>query len=257
MSGLSIRGIDIHVEGEGAETIVMIHGWPDTYRLWDSTVAALKSRFRCIRFTLPGFDPAKEARSYTFDELMAFLNEVIGSQKVILLLHDWGCFFGYQFYARHPEKVSRIVGVDIGDPRSTRRILTAREKLIMIAYQTWNALAWKFGGAIGTGMTRTLARLGRCPSDRSPMSFRMGYPYWMLWFGGRDSYKRHVRRFEPACPMLFVYGIHKPMRFHSKAWADELAAKPGNQVVEFATGHWVMSDDPEGFNQVVSTWLGR
>ena len=89
------------------------------------------------------------------------------------------------------------------------------------------------------------------------MSFRMGYPYWLLWFGGRDSYKRHVRRFEPSCPMLFVYGVRKPMRFHSKAWAEALAAKAGNQVVEFDTGHWVMSDAPQRFNQVVGDWLAR
>jgi len=163
MSGpLSIGGVDIHVEGDGAETIIMIHGWPDTYRLWDATVEALRNRYRCVRFTLPGFGLGKEQRAYTFDELMAFLAEVIDrtspGKKVILLLHDWGCFFGYQFYARHPDRVSRIVGVDIGDPRSTRRILTAREKFIMVAYQTWNALAWRIGGAIGTWMIRPMAR---------------------------------------------------------------------------------------------------
>jgi hypothetical protein len=25
-----VDGVDIFIEGEGAETIVMIHGWPDT-----------------------------------------------------------------------------------------------------------------------------------------------------------------------------------------------------------------------------------
>ena len=258
---ITVDGIDVHVEGGGDETIVMIHGWPDTHRLWDSTVAHFRERYKCVRFTLPGYDIAKPRRAYSIDEIADFMRRVIEQvspgRKVILLVHDWGCFFGYQFYARRPDKVSRIVGVDIGDPRSTRRILTGREKLIMVSYQTWNALAWKFGGRIGTWMTRALAKLGSCPSDRAPMSFGMGYPYWLLWFGGRDSYKHHVRRFEPACPMLFVYGVHKPMRFHSKAWADELAAKPGNRVVEFDTGHWVMSDQPQRFNEVVTAWLAR
>lgn len=258
-SPLSIQGIDIHVEGEGAETIVMVHGWPDTYRLWDATVATLKDRYRCVRFTLPGFDAGKDA--YTLDELLAFLGEVIErvspGKKVILLLHDWGCFFGYQFYARYPEKVSRIVGVDIGDPRATAKTMTGREKAIMLAYQTWNALAWRIGGSIGTWMIRTMARLGKCPSDRAPMSWRMGYPYWLLWFGGRESFRGNVRRFEPQCPMLFVYGVRKPLRFHSPQWAAELKQKPGNEVVEFDTGHWVMSDAPERFNRVVADWLGR
>ena len=170
-SPLSVRGTDIHVEGEGAESIVMVHGWPDTHRLWDATVEALKGRYRCIRFTLPGFDPRSDGRSYTLDELIAFLAEVIDrtspEKKVTLLLHDWGCFFGYQFYARHPDKVSRIVGVDIGDPRATAKTMTGREKAIMFAYQTWNALAWRIGGRIGTWMIRWMARVGSCPSDLS------------------------------------------------------------------------------------------
>ena len=54
-----VDGIELHVDGEGAETIVMVHGWPDTYRLWDAQVAFLRSRYQCVRFTLPGFDIAK------------------------------------------------------------------------------------------------------------------------------------------------------------------------------------------------------
>ena len=258
-SQLSVQGIDVHVEGDGAETIVMVHGWPDTYRLWDGTVEVLKDRYRCVRFTLPGFVSGKDA--YTLGELLAFLAEVVErvspGKKVILLLHDWGCFFGYQFYARNPDKVSRIVGVDIGDPRATAQTMTGREKAIMLAYQTWNALAWRIGGRIGTWMIRTMARWGSCPSDRAPMSWRMGYPYWLLWFGGRDTFRGQVRRFEPLCPMLFVYGVRKPLRFHSPQWAAELKQKQGNEVVEFDTGHWVMSDQPQRFNEVVAAWLGR
>ena len=36
MAMMDIDGIDVRVEGEGAETVVMIHGWPDTLRLWDA-----------------------------------------------------------------------------------------------------------------------------------------------------------------------------------------------------------------------------
>src|SRR6266542_3655911 len=140
----SIANVDVLVEGDGAETIVMIHGWPDTYRLWDSTVEALKSRYRCIRFTLPGFDAVKERRSYTLDELIGFLKELIErlspGQKVILMLHDWGCFY-------------------------------------VLAYQNWLALAWLIGGRIGDWMTRSLARFARCPTDPRYMSSCMGYPY--------------------------------------------------------------------------------
>jgi pimeloyl-ACP methyl ester carboxylesterase len=258
---ISVAGVDVHVEGEGTETIFMIHGWPDTYRLWDVQVQALKGRYRCVRFTLPGFDAAKARRAYTLDELIGFLKELIErlcpGQKVILMLHDWGCFFGYQFYMRNPEMVSRVIGVDIGDPSSLRRVLTLRESLLVFAYQNWLALAWLIGGRIGDRMTRSLARLARCPSDPAYMSSCMAYPYFMLWYGGRQSYRRHGRRFVPACPILFVYGRRKAIRFHAKKWADELLTQKGNEVVEFDTGHWVMSEQPERFNQVVSGWLSQ
>jgi len=262
MSNLvSVADVDVHIEGNGAETIFMVHGWPDTYRLWEAQVQALKSRYRCVRFTLPGFDAAKARRAYSLDELIGFLKKLIEqlcpSEKVILMLHDWGCVFGYQFYMRNPQMVSKIIGVDIGDPTSLRQSLTLREAMMAFAYQIWLALAWVMDGRIGDWMARSMARLARCPSDATYMSSCTAYPYFMLWFGGRQSYRHQAQRFLPACPILFVYGHRKPIRFHAKAWADELLTRKVNQVVEFDTGHWVMSEQPERFNQVISSWLSQ
>jgi pimeloyl-ACP methyl ester carboxylesterase len=260
-ASVSVADVDVHVEGQGAETIIMVHGWPDTYRLWDEQVQDLKGRYRCVRFTLPGFDVAKERRAYTLDELVGFLKtlieEVCPGRPVILMLHDWGCVFGYQFYMRNPQMVSKIIGVDVGDTSSLRRSLTRREAAMTLAYQVWLALSWVAGGRIGDWMTRSLARLARCPSDEAWMGSCMAYPYYILWFGGARSYRRHAQRFEPACPMLFVYGRRKAIRFHAKAWADALLTRKENQVVKFDTGHWVMSDQPERFNHVVSAWLAQ
>ena len=75
------------------------------------------------------------------------------------------------------------------------------------------------------------------------------------WFGGRQSYRRHRQPFMPSCPMLFIYGSDKPLMFHAKAWTDDLLRTKGNEVVELDTGHWVMSAQPERFNQVVNDWL--
>ena len=256
-----LAGVDIHIEGSGAETIVMVHGWPDTYRLWDVQVAFLKDRYRCVRFTLPGFDSTKARKAYSLDELTGFIKQVIEQlcpgQKAILLLHDWGCVFGYEFTMRNPQMVSKIIGVDIGDKSSLQKSITPREQMMVLAYQLWLAAAWVIGGRLGDRMTRYMARKIRCPSDPAPISSCMNYPYFTYWFGGRQSYRLQAQRFAPSCPMLFVYGRRKLFMFHAKAWADDLRNKPGNQVVEFDTGHWVMSQQPERFNEVVGTWLAR
>ena len=257
---VQVAGNDVHVEGpEGAETIVMVHGWPDTYRLWDKQVEFLKDRYRCIRFTLPGFEAPQERRLYTVAEVTAFIRQVIEQlspgRKVTLMVHDWGCVYGYEFYMRNPALVGRIIGVDIGEPREMRRELTARSKFYILGYQVWLAAAWKVGGGFGDWMTRKMARWVRARSEARFIASRMNYPYFTAWFGGAESFRRQTRRFKPACPMLFVYGERKPFLFHSKAWAEKLAQQPGCRVEGFATGHWVMLQQPDRFNQVALEWL--
>lgn len=253
---LQVAGTDIHVEGEGAEAIVMIHGWPDTYRLWDDQVAALKPHVRCIRFTLPGFDINQVRRAYSLDELVMFFRRVIETtcpgQKVTLMLHDWGCVFGYQFAMRHPELVSRIIGVDIGDSNSKQYLksLSALSKLAIFIYQIWLALAWRIGGRLGDWMMRAL----KCSSDPSCIASGMNYPYYIQWTGAHGSY-RNTLAVSPTCPMLFIYGTRKPFLFHSTAWAEALTARPGNRVVALAARHWVMRDRPAEFNAAVLDWL--
>lgn len=252
--------VDAVLEGAGGKAIVMVQGWPDTLRIWDAQVEALKTRYRCARFTLPGFDAPGPRRAYSIDEIVETIREVADAAapggKVTLLLHDWGCFYGYQFATRYPDRVERVIGVDIGDAgsRANRAELGARGIFLIVAYQLWLAVAWRIGRRLGDGMARWLARLMRVPADPAGIHARMGYPYAVVWFGVAGGAKG-LRSFEPACPMLFAYGEKKPVMFHSKAWAARLAARPGSAVMAFPTGHWVMLQRPREFNEAVLRWL--
>lgn len=238
----------------------MVHGWPDTYRLWDAQVEALKGSYRCVRFTLPGFDAAHEGRAYSLDEVVDTIRRVVeqtcAGRKATLLLHDWGCVFGYEFAMRHPQLVERVVGVDIGDAGSPshRAELSVRQKLGTMAYQVWLALAWRIGGRAGDAMARWLARTVGCPTNPASITWKMGYPYAVHWLGIAGGLGG-LREYDPRCPMLFLYGERKPFMFHSRAWLERVAARPGNRAVAFDTGHWIMVQDPARFNEAVLAWL--
>lgn len=255
-----VNGVDVLVEGEGAEAIVMLHGWPDTLRLWDDQVGFLKDRHRCVRFTLPGFDPTRPREAHSLDAIIETLKQVIETtcpgEPVTLLLHDWGCFFGYQFAMRHPGLVRRIIGVDIGDAGSGAHLreIGAKGRLMVFAYQFWLALAWKFGGSPGDWMTRTMARALRSPSEPSPIGANMCYPYYIRWFGAYGSY-RHARPLTLSWPMLYIFGGKKPFQFHSSAWLADLRTRKDCEAHEFPTGHWVMKARSAQFNQTVAAWL--
>ena len=143
-----VDGVDILVEGSSTDTIVMLHGWPDTWRLWDAQVQHLSSRWRCVRFTLPGFDVTLPRRALSMEQMVDFLRRVVQQaspdRPVVLMLHDWGCIFGWELAMRHPELVSRIVAVDVGDAVSAeyRRTLGARALAMTAGYQGWLALVY-------------------------------------------------------------------------------------------------------------------
>jgi pimeloyl-ACP methyl ester carboxylesterase len=255
-----IDGVDVYVQGSGMKAIVMVHGWPDTYRLWDEQVEHLKANYRCVRFTLPGFDCATPRRAHSLaalvDTLKRIVEQTCAGDQVTLLLHDWGCIFGYEFALRHPELVRRIIAVDVGDAGSTahRRVMTFKAKTMVFAYQAWLAIAWRIGGDIGDRMARAMARWLRCPSDPRFIGAKMCYPYYIEWTGAHGGYPRR-RVLELACPMLYIHGRRKPFQFQSAAWLEALRRRPGSLALEFDTGHWVMKSRPREFNEAVAAWL--
>lgn len=255
---IRIAGVDVLVEGSGRESVVFVHGWPDTRRLWDRQVEALRANYRCVRFTLPGFEAGDRHRAYALDEVIDVIGQVVehicGGGPVTLLLHDWGCFYGYQFARRYPQRVRRVIGVDVGDAGSRRHLRQTGllAKVLIVAYQLWLAAAWRLGGRLGDWMARAMAGIARAPGERATIVAQMGYPYYVQWIRGGF---RQARTFRPTTPMLFVYGQRKPFMFHSSAWAAELASLPGSRVEGFDTGHWVMVDRPVEFNRLVVEWL--
>src|SRR3954470_19193638 len=90
---LRIDGIDVHVEGRGSPGVLMIHGWPDTHRLWDGTVEALRGRHRCVRFTLPGYEIGTPRRAVSLAAMLELIEAIVDAvspkRPVALLLHDW------------------------------------------------------------------------------------------------------------------------------------------------------------------------
>ena len=241
----------------------MLHGWPDTCGLWDAQVSALSADFRCVRFTLPGYDLARGPRPMSLAQMTDLIGRVADAvsptRPLALLLHDWGCVFGYAYALTHPSRVRCLIGVDIGDAgsRAHARSLTVADKLMVAAYQLWLAAAWRIGGRVGDAMSRQLARAAGAPAPRHTIGHAMNYPYYLAWTGRYAEVQRRMRHqfFEPPCPMLYVYGRRKPLMFHSPSWAARLAARAEHRLLALDTGHWPMLEQRARFNQAVREWL--
>jgi pimeloyl-ACP methyl ester carboxylesterase len=257
---LVVAGVPVYIEGSGEYTIVMIHGWPDTHRIWSKQVEFFSKNYRCVMFTLPDFGDTSPKKGYSLDEVIETIHQVIQSvspdKKVILMIHDWGCIYGYQFAMLYPERVKKLIAIDIGDSNSRElaKSLSVAAKGMIFSYQLTLATAWVIGGFVGDKITRGVAKGLQCKAESQHIHSRMNYPYAIRWLRTLGTFDG-LKQVNPECPFFYAYGRKKPFMFQSPVWQEKMAALPNNIVREFNSGHWVMVDKADEFNAAVSEWL--
>lgn len=92
--------VDIAVYEQGnrkGETIVLLHGWPDTHHLWDSVTPHLIERFHVVSVDNRGHGKStnpESFRDFALAELasdyLAVIDAVSPDEPVHVLAHDWG-----------------------------------------------------------------------------------------------------------------------------------------------------------------------
>jgi haloalkane dehalogenase len=113
-----IRGVRMayHEAGQG-DPIVFLHGNPTSSYLWRKVIPALTPWGRCIAPDLVGMgdsgklpDSSDKAYAYTAhrDYLYRLLDELGVTDKVTLVLHDWGSALGFDWAQHNPERVVAI-----------------------------------------------------------------------------------------------------------------------------------------------------
>ncbi|MFB9674934.1 SDR family oxidoreductase [Streptosporangium vulgare] len=105
-----------------APTVLLVHGYPDTHRVWDEVAALLEDRFHVVRYDVRGAGLSGAPRAtegYGYDHLAADLAAVldaVGKPGVHLVGHDWGSIQGWQVIGR-PGIEERILSfTSVGGP---------------------------------------------------------------------------------------------------------------------------------------------
>ena len=128
-------------EGEG-DPIVLLHGNPTSSFLWRDVIPHLAPLGRCLAPDLIGMgdsDPPPDPGpgSYRFAEHRRYLDgllEALGvTDRVTLVVHDWGSGLGFDWANRHREAIKAIVYMEAivtpvswqDWPESARRIFQA------------------------------------------------------------------------------------------------------------------------------------
>jgi haloalkane dehalogenase len=106
---------------DGAETgvsVVLVHGFPQSSRMWVSVMEALAARGRrSVAPDLYGLGDSTDDGPATFERNRASFAEWLAALelgRVALVVHDWGGFIGLAWACEHPEVVEALVISDAG-----------------------------------------------------------------------------------------------------------------------------------------------
>lgn len=121
---VDVNGTRLHavVGGEG-DPVVLLHGWPQTWRAWREIMTPLAEQgYRVIVPDLRGLGhSAPAADGYTKDNQAQDIRELVrrlsGSQaKVRLVGHDLGGMIAFAYARRHPDEVERMALIELALP---------------------------------------------------------------------------------------------------------------------------------------------
>jgi pimeloyl-ACP methyl ester carboxylesterase len=137
---IEVNGVRLHVAEAGSgPPLVLLHGWPQHWWSWRELIPRLADRHRLLAPDLRGWGwseapPGEYAKSTFADDVLALL-EAEGLERVKLIGHDWGAFTAFLLALEHPERVDRMVALDIVPPWAPRPSLRQLALPMLASYQ--------------------------------------------------------------------------------------------------------------------------
>ncbi|MBI2709215.1 MAG: alpha/beta fold hydrolase [Actinobacteria bacterium] len=138
--------IEYQVTGEG-EPVVLLHGFPDTGRVWRHQVGALADAgFRVIVPDMRGYGASDKpaavedyAIAHLAGDVVAVLDDA-GAERAHVVGHDWGAAVAWAVSIFAPERVDRLVAMSVGHPAAFRRAGIEQQM------RSWYMLLFQFEG---------------------------------------------------------------------------------------------------------------
>lgn len=114
---LPVAGLRLHVRDTGpknAPVVIMLHGLGSSLHTWEPWATGLSSRYRVIRYDLPGFgltgpDPTGDYSDARAAVVLGALMDALSVKKAALIGNSMGGKLAWQFAAAHPNRVSKLI----------------------------------------------------------------------------------------------------------------------------------------------------
>jgi len=254
-----------------AETVILVHGWPDDHHLWDRVIPLLAGRFHVVAYDTRGHGRStrtSRTRDYRLDafaaDFFAVADAVSPDRPVQVLAHDWGSVQMWEAVCE-PRAAARIASfTSVSGPNLDHMGKWMRAKLSRGA--AWGPFTQLLSSAYTfLFMTPGVPRLVLRPlsaatvwqrfvglmNETAPQNVRLGPNFREDFFDGMRIYRANIlqrmvdaRERHTEVPVQLVVarrdvavrpaGYEDEPQWTSRLWRREVAA-----------GHWLPFSHPE------------
>jgi pimeloyl-ACP methyl ester carboxylesterase len=124
------NGVKIHYVEQGkGPLVVLIHGFPDFWYSWHEQMPALAEHFHVVAIDQRGYnqsDKPDKVEDYAVPKLVGDIEAVLKhfhQDKAVIVGHDWGGVVAWTFAMMHPDKVDRLIILNLPHPKGLAREL--------------------------------------------------------------------------------------------------------------------------------------
>ena len=132
--------VKLHVAEAGSgPPLLLLHGWPQHWWCWREVLPKLAEQYRVIVPDLRGWGwseaPPGDYAKPTFANDILALIDAEGLDQVKIVGHDWGAYTAFLLALEHPDRIERMVTLDIVPPWRGRPQSPLRALPTILAYQ--------------------------------------------------------------------------------------------------------------------------
>lgn len=259
-------------KGKGEKTIIILHGLYGASDNWLSVSRELENDFRIILADQRNHGKSPHSEEHTYQAMADDLNrlmEKLDIQKAILIGHSMGGKTVMRFCLEHPEKVEKMIVVDIA-PKSYASFanyaeVTANHKKIIEALASVDPSQFNDRHDIDKALSSSF-------SDKRLRAFLMknvkrkknGNYYWQLNLEAlknnmpeiMDGFSNLSKNDSEKMPeTVFIKGEKSPyIKEDDTIFINNFF--PGSQIVTIPeAGHWMHAEKPELFIKTIRYFL--
>jgi pimeloyl-ACP methyl ester carboxylesterase len=264
------NGTKIHYAtlGEG-EPVLFVHGFPDFWYSWRHQMATLAPHFKTVAMDTRGYnlsDKPEGVDNYRMENLLADINAIIddlGVSQVNLVGHDWGGAIAWQFAMAYPDKVERLIILNLTHPKGYASVVAnpSDEQKANVEYARNFATSEPKGDPVPDGILAmgemsgdpAVAKLYREAFGQSYFDGMMNY-YRANYGGLSDRDPTTVP--DLTCPVLQFHGL-KDTAVDKDGLRDtwNWITEDYTLVTVPSSGHWVQWEAAPLVSETMKWWL--